>query len=76
MPDETNDSIKKEGEPSLISLVEAAQISGFSQGYLRRLMREGKVWGTKIGRDWLTTEEAVKNYLSTERRRGPKPKED
>ncbi|GAB4422349.1 MAG: hypothetical protein Kow00106_19520 [Anaerolineae bacterium] len=73
MPSEPRDSI---GETqSLISLVEAAKISGFSQGYLRRLMREGKISGIKIGRDWLTTEKAVKDYLSTERRRGPKPKE-
>lgn len=75
MPDETNDFDKNDAV-KLISLVEASAISGFSTGYLRRLMREGKVWGFKIGRDWLTTEQAVKEYLSTERRRGPKPKND
>lgn len=75
MSDKTNDSSKNTAA-KLISLVEAAAISGFSTGYLRRLMREGKLQGTKIGRDWLTTEQAVKEYLSTERRRGPKPKND
>ena len=75
MSDKTNDSAKNTAA-KLISLVEAAAISGFSTGYLRRLMREGKLQGTKIGRDWLTTEQAVKEYLSTERRRGPKPKND
>ncbi len=75
MADETNDSSKNKAV-KLISLVEAAAISGFSTGYLRRLLREEKIQGTKIGRDWLTTEEAVKDYLSTERRPGPKPRED
>jgi excisionase family DNA binding protein len=75
MSDKTNDSSTNTAA-KLISLVEAAAISGFSTGYLRRLMREGKLQGTKIGRDWLTTEQAVKEYLSTERRRGPKPKND
>jgi len=75
MADETNASSNNMAE-KLISLVEAAAISGFSTGYLRRLLREGKIQGTKIGRDWLTTEEAVKDYLSTERRPGPKPRED
>jgi len=76
MPDEPNDSVGNEAAQPLISLVEAARISGFSQGYLRRLMREGKISGIKIGRDWLTTEKAVKDYLSTERRPGPKPTKD
>lgn len=74
MADETNDSSKNKAV-KLISLVEAAAISGFSTGYLRRLLREEKMRGTKIGRDWLTTEEAVNDYLSTERRPGPKPRE-
>jgi excisionase family DNA binding protein len=76
MPDEPSDSSEEAGVQPPISLAEAAKISGFSQGYLRRLMREGKIRGTKIGRDWLTTEKAVKDYLSTERRPGPKPKDD
>ena len=76
MPDEPTKPSAEEATQSLISLVEAAKISGFSQGYLRRLMREGKISGIKIGRDWLTTEKAVRDYLSTERRPGPKRRED
>lgn len=74
MADKTHKSAEKGDVDRLISLAEAAEISGFSQGYLRRLMRERKVWGRKIGRDWLTTEKAVKDYLLTERHPGPKKK--
>lgn len=59
-------------ELNLISLAEAAQRYGLAHGYLRRLLREGKLWGRKIGRNWVTTDEAMKAYLATERRPGPK----
>jgi excisionase family DNA binding protein len=59
-------------ELNLISLAEAAQRYGLAHGYLRRLIREQKIWGRKIGRNWVTTDEAVKAYLATERRPGPK----
>ncbi len=58
----------------LISLVEAAEICGLSPDHLRKLMRSGKVWGTKIARNWVTSEAAVREYMATERRPGPKPK--
>ncbi len=56
----------------LISLAEAAGLSGLSHSHLRLLVRQDKIRGVKIGRDWLTTEAAVKEYLSKERRPGPK----
>jgi hypothetical protein len=56
----------------LVSLREAAEISGLSQGHLALLIRKGKLWGKKIGRNWVTTLEAVKEYLARERRPGPK----
>lgn len=60
----------------LITLADAAELSGLSRSHLRLLVRQGKVWGTKLGRDWLTTEAAVQRYLSTERRPGPKKKDE
>ncbi len=57
----------------LISLKEAAAISGLSHDHLRRLAGKGDLWAKKIGRDWLTTEKALGEYLSKERRPGPKP---
>ena len=75
MPDDASKSGSDEAARQLISLAEAAELSGLSQGHLRLLVSTEKLWGTKIGRDWVTTEAAVKEYLATERRPGPKRKE-
>jgi hypothetical protein len=76
MSNETSDSANSTPSGDLISLAEAARTSGLSHSHLRLLVRQGKVWGTKIGRDWLTTEEAIRAYLATERKPGPKPRDD
>lgn len=52
------ESLKK-----VISLNQAAQLSGYTQDYLGFLVRKGEIKGTKKGRTWFTTEEEVKNYL-------------
>lgn len=57
----------------LISVTEASEISGLTPGYIRRLLRNKTIAGKKIGRDWFTTEEALRKYLEQERRPGPKP---
>ena len=57
----------------LIPLSKAAMLSGLSSDHLRRLVRQGDLWGKKIGRNWVTTEQAVKEYLTRDRRPGPKP---
>ena len=57
----------------LISLKEAASLSGLSHDHLRRLAGRGDLWAKKIGRDWLTTQKALEEYLAQERRPGPKP---
>ena len=65
-----------EYQPSLgelLSLREAAELSGLSQPHLSLLIRQGKLWGTKIGRNWVTTEQAVREYLARDRKPGPKP---
>ena len=59
---------------SLISVTTASQMSQFTPSFVRRLLREGRLFGVKIGRDWFTTEEAVREYLATNRRPGPKTK--
>jgi len=58
----------------LISLSEAARLSGLSPSYLRRLVTQGEIWGMKIGRNWVTTAQAVNQFLARERKPGPKPK--
>ncbi len=65
------------GEPSLgdlISLQEAAALSGLTADHLRRLVREGQLWGKKLGRNWITTEKSLRDYLAQDRRPGPKGK--
>jgi predicted HTH domain antitoxin len=74
MPVENGSAEEKAAAERLISLTEAAEISGLAQGYLRRLVRTRKMWGVKIARNWVTSEAAVKAYLATERQPGPKPK--
>jgi hypothetical protein len=70
-----------EGDPledltsKLISVTRAAEISGLTPGYIRRLLRNNIIEGKKIGRDWFTTVETIREYLATERRPGPKPQQ-
>jgi len=56
----------------LITLREAAEFCGLSHSHLRLLIRRGEIWGKKIGRDWFTTTQAVREYLTRDRRPGPK----
>ena len=60
-----------------ISVKAAAEISGYSLPYLRRLLRCGKLAGFKIGQVWLIDKAAFAAYLekaieATDRRFGPK----
>ena len=50
-----------------ISLKKASEISGYHPDYLSFLIRKEKIKGRRIGRDWFTTEEAIRSYLSTKR---------
>lgn len=56
----------------LISLSQAAKRSGLSPSHLRLLVSQGTVWGMKLGRNWVTTEAAVMEYMARDRRPGPK----
>jgi excisionase family DNA binding protein len=56
----------------LISVTEASALSGLTTSYIRRLLRQKNVPGVKVGRDWFTTEDAIRTYLAQDRRPGPK----
>jgi hypothetical protein len=71
MPEPEN-SVNQPGLDELISLSQAAVLSGLSLPHLSLLIRQKKLWGMKIGRNWVTTEKAVKEYLALDRRPGPK----
>ena len=71
---EKSDNIQPDLD-DLISLSEAAKISGLSQGHLSLLIRNGDLWGTKIGgRNWFSTNKAITEYLNRHPKPGPKPK--
>jgi len=57
----------------LITLVEAARLSGFTGRHLWKLASENQIWAVKLGRNWFTTAQAVKEYLAKNRKPGPKP---
>ena len=76
MPNRSDKSDDQPGLDDLIALREAAKLSGLSPNHLRLLVGRGDIWGKKLGRDWFTTEQAVREYLALDRRPGPKPKKD
>jgi len=75
MNDPTHEnSDEQPGLDELISLSEAAKLSGLSHSHLRLLARKGEIWVKWLGRGWFTTEKAVHEYLARDRRPGPKTK--
>lgn len=77
MTDAPNESGNDQpGLDELISLSEAAKLSGLSHSHLRLLARNGEIWVKWLGRGWFTTEKAVQEYLARDRRPGPKPQSD
>lgn len=48
---------------NFISLAEATKFCPYSQAYLGKLAKEGKLEAIKIKRNWMTTKEAVKKYV-------------
>ena len=60
-----------------ISVQAAVEISGYSLQYLRRLLRNGRLAGLKIGQVWLVDKSTFEAYFmkaaqATDRRFGPK----
>ncbi|MDO8600417.1 MAG: hypothetical protein Q7R73_02225, partial [bacterium] len=48
----------------LILISEAAKLTPYSAEYLGLLARRGKFFSKKVGKNWYTTEKAVKDYLA------------
>ena len=60
-------------EERLISLTEAAALSGLSAAHLRRLAEKGKLRASKIGRNWVTTTAAIAEYIKNPEARSKDP---
>jgi hypothetical protein len=72
-----NEGSDNEAPPNLddlISLNQAAQLSGLSPSHIRLLVRKGIIWGKKMGRDWFTSAQSIQDYLKQNRKPGPKVK--
>ena len=48
---------------NFLSVKDAAEYSGYSLQYLRRLLRTGKLAGLKLGQQWLVEMESFCSYL-------------
>ncbi len=59
----------------LISLRQAAKSSGYTTNHLRLLISKGELWAKKIDSFWITTEEAVFDYLKNKSNPG-RPKKN
>ena len=60
-----------------VTVLGATQLTGYNSQYLRRLLRNGKLTGMRIGQSWLILLESLDTYLvsmkaATDRRCGPK----
>lgn len=49
-------------EEELLVISEAARTLGYTVQHTRLLIRQGKLQGTKKGRDWVVSREAVADY--------------
>jgi len=49
----------------LISLREASKISGYHQDYLSFLIRQNKLSGIRVGRNWGVNKQDLLNFMST-----------
>lgn len=52
-----------------ISLAKATEHCSYSQAYLGKLAKEGKLDAYKDGRNWVTTKEAIQNYIEGRQRK-------
>ena len=65
MPDDDNENSDHQPRwDELITLQEAAKFSGLSYSHVSYLARNGDIWAKKLGRDWFTTEKAVREYMA------------
>lgn len=46
-----------------INTKEAAELKGFTAGYISRLIRKGELNGVRVGHDWLVKREDVLSYV-------------
>ncbi|KKQ45901.1 MAG: Filamentation induced by cAMP protein Fic [Candidatus Moranbacteria bacterium GW2011_GWC2_37_8] len=58
----------KKGNEKYISLADLAKDSKFTEKYLNKLARNGKLEAHKEGRNWLTSKDALRRYMDSRER--------
>lgn len=63
-----------------LSIIDAAEVSGYREQYLRRMSRAGRLKATKIGHFWLIEKASLEAYMrlahsSNDSRYGPRERE-
>lgn len=53
------------GKENFMSLAEATKYGPYSQAYLGKLAKEGKLEAIKLKRNWVTTKEAIQRYIDS-----------
>ncbi|MBI4199707.1 MAG: helix-turn-helix domain-containing protein [Chloroflexi bacterium] len=53
-----------DNENEYMTTPEASETLGYTIQHTRRLVREGRLQGAKIGRDWLILRESVAEYVT------------
>jgi len=55
---------------NLITLAEATRYCNYSQAYLGKLAKEGRLEAVKLKRNWMTTKKAVEKYVKSQKAKG------
>lgn len=66
----TKAAVVANDDDELLTLGQAAETYGYSGDYLRRLAEKGRLRARKLGRNWLTTSDDMKNFIESRERRG------
>lgn len=64
-----------EGNRALIPTAQACEATKFTSAYIQRLLREKRLEGVKLGRDWLIYEDSLEAFMAQIRKRGRPHKE-
>lgn len=64
-----------EGNRAVVSTAQACEATNFTSAYIQRLLRDGRIEGVKLGRDWLIYEDSLEAFMTQTRKRGRPHKE-
>jgi len=57
-----------------LSVSQAAKQWEKSAVYIRKMVRNGRIKGQKVGNTWVVDEDSIKEFMASERKVGRKPK--